>query len=101
MVLCEPLYLSPSVKDPKKWLQKLNKSKFPCDFYVLTLEDGADQLAIYPAYCLQQPFYRKHPPVIVGLAKDYEEAQNLVIQIVEDSLELTGQCKLKDYLQSR
>lgn len=101
MILCEPLYLSPSVANPKKWLHKLNKSKLPCNFFVLTIEDGPDQLAIYPAYCLQQPFYRKHPPVIVGLAGDYNEAQDLVIRIVEESLEYTGECNLKDYLHSR
>lgn len=101
MVLCEPLYLSDSVKNPKRWLHKLNKSKFPCNFFVLTIERGSDQLAIYPAYCLQQPFYRKYPPVIVGLAKDYGEAQDLVIRIVEESLEKTGQCNLKEYLHSR
>jgi len=101
MILCEPLYLSDSVKKPKKWLHKLNKGKLPCKFFVLTIEEGEDQLAIYPAYCLQQPFYRKHPPVIVGLAGDYGEAQDLVIRIVEESLEHTGQCNLKEYLHSR
>lgn len=101
MQLCEPLYLSPSLKNPKKLLKKLNKSKLPCLFYVLTLEMGDDQLAIYPAYCLQQSFYKKHPPVIVGLAKDYEEAQALVIRIVEDSMAETGECNLKTYLRSR
>ncbi len=101
MELCEPLYLSPSLKKPKKLLKKLYKSKVPCFFYVLTLENGSDQLAIYPAYCLQQPFYRKHPPVVVGLAGDYEEAQALVIRIVEDSMAQTGECNLKDFLRSR
>ena len=101
MQLCEPLYLSPSLKNPKKLLKKLHKSKIPCLFYVLTMERGDDQLAIYPAYCLQQPFYRKHPTVIVGLAGNYEEAQALVIQIVEDSIARTGECNLKDFLCSR
>jgi len=100
MKLMEPLYVSPSVKHPKKMLKQLNKSKLPCRFFVLTLEDGRDQLAIYPAYCLQQPFYRKFPPVIIGLAKDYEEAQDLVLQIVEESLAKTGECNLKEYLFS-
>lgn len=101
MELCEPLYLSPSIKKPEKLLKKLHKSKAPCLFYVLTLEEGSNQLAIYPAYCLQQPFYKKFPPVIVGLAKDYEEAQALVIRIAEDSMAQTGECNLKDYLCSR
>ena len=101
MNLCKPLYFGESVKKPKQMLRKLNKSKFPCRFYVITVEEGADQLAIFPAYCLQQPFYRKYPPVIVGLAADYDEAQQLVIQIVEESLAKTGKCNLKDYLHSR
>lgn len=101
MKVLEPLYLAESVRKPKQMLRKLNKSKIPCGFYVLTLAEGTDQLAIYPAYCLQQPFYRKHPPVIIGLAGDYKEAQDLVIQIVEESLARTGECNLKEYLCSR
>lgn len=101
MKLLEPLYLAESVKKPKQMLKKLNKSKVPCGFFVLTLADGSDQLAIYPAYCLQQPFYRKYPPVIIGLANDYKEAQDLIIRIVEESLEKTGECNLKEYLHSR
>lgn len=101
MELLEPLYLAPSVKRPKRLLKKLNKSKVPCRFFVITLAEGRDQLAIYPAYCLQQPFYRKYPPVVVGLAEDYKEAQSLVIRIVEDSLAQTGECNLKEYLHSR
>ena len=101
MKLLEPLYLAESVKKPKQMLNKLNKSKFPCRFFVIALEEGRDQLAIYPAYCLQQPFYRKYPPVIVGLSNDYQEAQGLVIQIVEESLAKTGECNLKEYLRSR
>ena len=101
MKLLEPLYLADSVKKPKQMLKKLNKSKLPCKFYVITLADGSDQLAIYPAYCLQQPFYRKYPPVIIGLASDYKEAQDLIIRIVEESLASTGECDLKKYLHSR
>ncbi len=101
MELCEPLYLSATIKNPRKLLKKLQKSSLPCHFFVLTLSGGMDQLEIYPAYCLQQPFYRNHFPVIVGLAGDYEEAVALLIQIVEDSLIYTGTCNLKAYLQSR
>ena len=101
MKLLEPLYLAESVKRPKQMLRKLNKSKIPCNFFVLTLAEGADQLAIYPAYCLQQPFYRKYAPVVIGLANDYKEAQDLVIRIVEESLARTGECNLKEYLRSR
>lgn len=101
MELCRPLYLSDSVKKPEKLLKKLDKSRIPCRFYVITLSVGADQLDIYPAYCLQQPFYRKYPPVIVGLAGDYQEAVDLILKITEDSLAATGSCDLKAYLCSR
>lgn len=101
MELCEPLYLSETIKNPRKLLRKLQKSSLPCRFFVLTLSGGTDQLEIYPAYCLQQSFYRKHFPVVVGMAGDYEEALALLMQIVQDSLIYTGTCNLKDYLQSR
>lgn len=101
MELLEPLYLSPSVKKPKELLRKLKKSHKPCRFFVLTLANGCEQLEIYPAYCLQQPFYRKYPPVVVGLARDYAEAVGLLEEIVKDSLRVTGTCNLKEYLHSR
>lgn len=101
MELCEPLFLSPSIKSPKKLLHKLNKSKIPCNFYVISLAKGANQLDIYPAYCLQQSYYRMHQPVIVGLAKNYDEAVDLVMRIVSESLEYTGKCNLKEYIHSR
>ncbi len=49
MELCEPLYLSATIKNPRKLLKKLQKSSLPCHFFVLTLSGGMDQLEIYPA----------------------------------------------------
>lgn len=100
MKYVEPLFLSSSIKSPKKLLHKLNKSKIPCNFYVIALAKGADELDIYPAYCLQQSYYRMHKPVIVGLAPNYDEALNLVMRIVSESLEHTGKCNLKEYIHS-
>lgn len=66
--------------------------------YVICLAQGTDQLEIYHAAYLKQKYYRKHPPIIVGIASDYDEAVEIVIKITKESIEHTGTCNLKDYL---
>ena len=41
----------------------------------------------------------KHAPIIIGIASNYEEAVAIVQKIVEESLERTGTCDLKEYLK--
>ena len=69
--------------------------------YLVTLAYGDDQLEIYSSMLLKQKYFRKHAPIIIGIASDYEEAVGIVQQIVEESLERTGKCELKEYLKLR
>ena len=64
--------------------------------YLVTLACGDDQLEIYSSMLLKQKYFRKHAPIIIGIASNYEEA---VKKIVEESLERTGTCDLKEYLK--
>ena len=48
---------------------------------------------------LFQKYFRKHAPIIIGIASNYEEAVAIVQKIVEESLERTGTCDLKEYLK--
>jgi len=68
-------------------------------FVIALSRNASDQLEFYDAKQLQQSYYRKNPPYIVGIAGDRSEAVVVVQQIVEDCLRARGDCDLKEYLQ--
>lgn len=95
------LYLSSSIKKPEEYIKKLKKKKITASFFVITLANGPDQLEIHPASCLAQSYFHQRTLVVVGLAQTHEEAVELIIQIVEESLSKRGDCNLKEYLNSK
>lgn len=97
------LYIGDSVKKPKKIIRKLKSRKkylLP-DTYVITAAKGKDQLEIYAAKYLQQSFYEENPLFVIGISKGYDEAVSLVMQIVQESMDMRGDCNLKAYLKER
>ena len=94
------LYIGDTVKEPAKVKRKLKLHAGQL-LYVLCLANGDDQLEIYHCAYLKQPYYRYHPPVIVGIASDYEEAVGLVLKITKECLAATGGCNLKAYLKQK
>lgn len=92
------LYVGDRVRHVHAVKQKL---RFHADVnvYLIAICSGTDQLEIYRASLLKQRYFRKHAPIIAGIAADYEEAVGLVQQIVEESLQRTGTCDLKYYLK--
>lgn len=99
----EPLYIGKHVeKKLEKYRQKLNKGKLTPNIYLITFPVGqADQLEIINSfYLLQNALYRRCPK-IVGIAKGYDEACELVLQIVEETILHTGTANIKEYLMQR
>lgn len=92
------LYIGDTVKDPAKVKRKLKQHAGQL-VYVICIAQGADQLEIFHSAYLKQKYYRLYPPVIVGIANDYNEAVELVIQITKECLARTGNCNLKEYLK--
>ena len=97
------LYLSPSVTDPERVKADLVRQKGDLFLYVLMLSPGSDreggnQIEFCHSAVLQQPYYRKYPPVILGFARTRKECISLVQRIVEESYRKTGACNLRAYL---
>ena len=92
------LYVGDSIEHIGIIKQKL-KIHAMVNVYLVTLANGDDQLEIYSSMLLKQKYFRKHAPIIIGIAAEYEEADLLVQRIVEESLERTGKCDLKEYLK--
>lgn len=69
--------------------------------YVITIAQGEDQLEFFHASYLKQKYYRKHPPVIVGIAENYEEAVGIITEITGDCVKRMGNADLKEYLKCK
>ena len=92
------LYIGDTVKDPAKAKRKLKLHAGQL-VYVICIAQGNDQLEIFHSAYLKQKYYRLYPPVIVGIANNYDEAVELVIRITKECFATTGCCNLKEYLK--
>ncbi len=95
------LYTGDGIRNVSKYKLRLSLHKNLVGFYVICLSSGADQLDILNAWNLKFPFYRHYPPVVVGIAKNYEEAVALVIRMTEEALDRTGSPDIRNYLIQR
>ena len=100
MKFYKKLYTGKSIKRPNKIKWKLRHGKLQPGIYVIALASGADQLEIYHSAFLKQSYYKTNPPYIVGIAGGYEEAVNMVVELVQTAVEQTGDPDLKKYLFS-
>ena len=95
------LYLGKGIK--RKKLDKLkrrleNKPLFSSVVLITLSRNPTDQLEIYEARQLQQSYYKKYPPFVIGIAANREEAVEMVEQLVQECLDERGDCALKEYL---
>ena len=86
-------------RDRTKWRLKVGKRDKPC--YVLTVNEGSDQLDIYHSFILLQPYFRKSSKFIVGIAADYDGAVEILRQIASECYKKNQNADLKKYLAER
>lgn len=93
------LYIGDSIRNIRKVKWKLKHHAGQLGIFVITLSesDGGDQLEIYHCAFLQQRYYKKYPPCIVGIAGGYEEAIGLLQQMISDVYQKTGGYQLKEF----
>lgn len=95
------LYLGESISESKldKIKKRLKKQPLLSNVYLITIANNPhNQLDIFSAKQLVQKFYDQYPVYIVGIASDYEEAVTLIETIVQECLQVRGDCALKEYL---
>ena len=95
------LYLSEGITEKKldKIKKKLeNKPLLSSVFLIAISANQSDQLDIFDARQLVQPYYKKNPPYVIGITKSREEAISMVEKIVKECLSERGDCALKEYL---
>lgn len=97
MRFAKGLYTGEGIRNSRKVKWKLKHRAGQINLYIIALCNGSDQLEIYHCALLQQHFYRSNPPYIVGIAKGYQEAVELVQKMLEDIFRKTGHYNLKEY----
>ncbi len=98
MRLYKKLYTSPSLQKKKRqivWKLKLGKT-MPF-IYVITLSEQNDLMNIYHNVVLNQSYYRKNPPYVIGIADSYWAAVDLVQKILLDVSAQTGGYNIKTF----
>ena len=96
------LYLGDSISEKKldRIKKKLENKPLTTGVFLITMSRNSyDQLDIFSARLLVQRYYTKNPPYVVGIAGNYEEAVEMVEQLVQECLKARGDCALKEYLR--
>ncbi len=95
------LYISPGIKNPEKVKLQLKLHKGILGKYIISLSTDNNQLEIMAAYYLKLRYYRKHPPIVVGIAESYDEALELVLKMQEEAITKNNNPNIKEYLIKR
>ncbi len=92
------LYTSPSLQKKRRQIVwKLKAGKTLPFVYVITLAEQNDLMDIYHSVLLKQPYYRKNPPYVIGIADSYPAAVELVQTILQDVNSQTGGYDIKTF----
>jgi len=95
------LYLGEGIREKKldKIRKKLEEKPLLSGVFLIAVSaNPSDQLDIFEARQLVQPYYVKNPPYVIGIAGSRMEAVSMVEQIVRECLRERGDCALKEYL---
>lgn len=97
------LYISEELKGrEEEVVEHLEKKEFQFRIYLIALpENEKNQLEIYHSGMLNQEWYQNKDVFVVGLAKGYLQAIELVRKIAEETLEATGGADIRQYILKR
>lgn len=83
-----------------KW--KLRHGVGTLRVYLLTMPSNSrNSLDIINAAYLQQPYYKRQQMKVIGIAMSYEEALQVLQQIVTEVYQETHQMDIKGYIESK
>lgn len=97
------LYLSDGLERKKeKIIQKLEKGKFQIDVYLVILSPNENnQLEIYQSLLFLQPDFPREDYFVVGIAKGYEAALEIVEEITKEVYNETERADIKAFILER
>lgn len=97
------LYISEELKGrEEEVISHLEKKEFQFRIYLIALpENDRNQLEIYHSGMLNQEWYQDKDIFVVGLAKGYLQALELVRRITEETVKETGDADIRQYILKR
>lgn len=97
------LYISEELKGrEEEVISHLEKKEFQFRIYLIALpENDRNQLEIYHSGMLNQEWYQDKDVFVVGLAKGYLQALELVRRITEETVKETGDADIRQYILKR
>lgn len=96
------LRIGEGVKKADKIRRKLNHGKIVPGVYLITFsENPRNLLEIIPALTLIQQSAADICPEIIGLASDKDEAVDMVVEIIQEVYDRTGDFQIEEYWKNR
>ena len=97
------LYLSEGIrKKRRKIIRKLNENKMQMNIHVITLaQNEKNQLEIYNSMLFLQPDFPNENFFVIGIAKDYEDAIEMVEEISQEVYNKTKGADIRSYILKR
>ena len=98
MRFLKEMYVGKGIRNKQSVMWKLQHGVGMIDVYVISISGGNNQLDCTSCAYFKQKAIREHVGLIVGLARGYSEAKELMISMIEEALEVTGSANVKDYI---
>lgn len=96
------LYLAEGIKKKEKIIRKLEEKKLQMNIHVITLaRNEKNQLEIYNSMVFLQPDFPYDDFFVVGLAKGYEDAVEMVEEIAREVYNKTKGADIRSYILER
>jgi hypothetical protein len=97
------LYFSTSLEKPlvkEKILHELEENKLDKSLYLLVLSKNPNNsLEFFKVSYLEQEIYDDKSFFVIGFAKNYNEARELILKITEDVVTYTGEADIRKYFE--
>lgn len=95
------LFISDEAKQKKtRTIWKLKRGKSVFGVYVITLSaNPANQLDIFESSSLMNKRYPKDDLVVVGIAKGYDDALELVNKMAQKTVDITGDTDIRAFVR--
>ena len=96
------LYVAEGLRKKEKIIRKLNNNKLQMNIHVITLANNEkNQLEIYNSMVFIQPDFPYDDFLVVGLAKGYEDAVEIVEEIAQEVYNKTKGADIRSYILER
>lgn len=103
-MFCRQLYLDEvTSKKFNSIRRKFRNEKYPSGTYAITLSKTSGRVEYFDCKAFKQKYYKEtgNYPMIIGLAKNADSAQNIVVEIIQEAYEQTGNADVKAYLKEK